>query len=97
VSTKLQFSDNQEFRKWGSVSTIFKKLKENQNNSESIVESYSPEVLLSRLSFSHFIELIRTDDPLKRAFYEVQTIKNNWGVRDLNGQVYTHKDVENYF
>jgi predicted nuclease of restriction endonuclease-like (RecB) superfamily len=40
-------------------------------------------VLLSQLSFSHFIELIKTDDPLKREFYEVQTIKNNWGVRDL--------------
>lgn len=39
--------------------------------------------LLNSLSFSHFIELLKTDDPLKRSFYEVQTIKNSWGVREL--------------
>jgi len=41
------------------------------------------EVLLSRLSFTHFLELIRKDDPLERLFYEVETIKNNWSVREL--------------
>ncbi len=46
-------------------------------------QSCAPELLLSRLSFSHFIELIRADTPLKRAFYEVQSIKNNWSVREL--------------
>ncbi|MDR0799079.1 MAG: PDDEXK nuclease domain-containing protein [Dysgonamonadaceae bacterium] len=40
-------------------------------------------LLLSRLSFSHFLELIRKDDPLERLFYEVETIKNNWSVREL--------------
>jgi len=29
-------------------------------------------VLFSRFSFSHFVELIALDDPLKRAFYEVE-------------------------
>jgi predicted nuclease of restriction endonuclease-like (RecB) superfamily len=43
----------------------------------------TPEVLLSRLSFSHFVELIRKDNPLERLFYEVETIKNNWSVREL--------------
>ena len=42
-----------------------------------------PETLLSRLSFTHFVELIRKDDPLERLFYEVETIKNNWSVREL--------------
>jgi predicted nuclease of restriction endonuclease-like (RecB) superfamily len=40
-------------------------------------------LLLTNLSFSHFIELLKADSPTKRRFYEVQTIKNNWGVRDL--------------
>ena len=40
-------------------------------------------VLLSRLSFSHFIELLKLDAPLQRAFYEVQAVKNNWSVREL--------------
>lgn len=43
----------------------------------------SPELLLSRLSYSHFIELIRFNDPLERLFYEVEAIKNNWNVREL--------------
>ncbi len=43
----------------------------------------APEMLLSRLSFSHFLELLQADTPLKRAFYEVQSVKNNWSVREL--------------
>jgi predicted nuclease of restriction endonuclease-like (RecB) superfamily len=43
----------------------------------------APELLLSRLSFSHFLELLILDRPLQRAFYEVQTIKNSWSVREL--------------
>jgi predicted nuclease of restriction endonuclease-like (RecB) superfamily len=42
-----------------------------------------PNLLLNRLSFSHFIELLNTDSPLKRSFYEIQAIKNNWSVREL--------------
>ena len=42
-----------------------------------------PELLLSRLSYSHFIELLQHDDPLERFFYEVESIKNNWSVREL--------------
>lgn len=34
-------------------------------------------LLLNRLSFSHFIELLKTDNPIMRVFYEVETIKNN--------------------
>lgn len=48
-------------------------------------DSLAPEVdvLISRLTFSHFIELLKTDSALKRAFYEVECLKNNWSVRDL--------------
>lgn len=40
-------------------------------------------LLLTRLSFSHFIELIKADTFLKRVFYEIEAIKNNWSVREL--------------
>lgn len=43
----------------------------------------SPDILLSHLSFSHFIELIKADSSLKRLFYETETIRNNWSVREL--------------
>ncbi|RBL92451.1 PDDEXK nuclease domain-containing protein [Chitinophaga flava] len=57
---------------------------ENVTN-QSIAESAqtAPDLLLSRLSFSHFIELLKSDTLLKRNFYEIETIKNNWSVRDL--------------
>ena len=44
-------------------------------------------VLLSNLSFSHFIELLKADSHEKRRFYEKQALKNNWGVRDLKRAV----------
>lgn len=43
----------------------------------------APDLLVSRLSFSHFIELLKADSALKRAFYEVQAVQNNWSVREL--------------
>ena len=41
------------------------------------------ELLLSRLSYTHFVELLRAKEPLERLFYEVETIKNNWSVKEL--------------
>ena len=48
-----------------------------------------PELLLSRLTYTHFIELVRVSDPLQRLFYEVETIKNNWSVRELKRAIDT--------
>jgi hypothetical protein len=47
----------------------------------------APEKLLRTCSFTHFIELVKIDDELKRTFYEVETIKGNWSVRELKRQV----------
>jgi len=38
-------------------------------------------------SWSKLIELIRIDDPLKRAFYENECLKGNWSVRQLQRQI----------
>lgn len=40
-------------------------------------------VLINKLSFSHFVELVKCEMPLKRIFYETETIKNDWPVRKL--------------
>ncbi len=45
--------------------------------------------LIVSLSFSHLAELIAIDDPLKRAFYEVECIRGNWSVRALKRQIAT--------
>ncbi|HWK03306.1 MAG TPA: PDDEXK nuclease domain-containing protein [Puia sp.] len=47
------------------------------------IENTSTHLLLSRLSFTHFVELIKADTSLKRLFYEVEAISNNWSVREL--------------
>jgi len=39
--------------------------------------------LINQLSFSHFIELLKTDSDLKRSFYEMEAVKNGWSVREL--------------
>jgi predicted nuclease of restriction endonuclease-like (RecB) superfamily len=46
----------------------------------------SPELLL-RLTLSHFIELIRIEDPWKRAFYENECLHGQWSVRQLQRQI----------
>lgn len=46
-------------------------------------DSANLNLLLTNLSFSHFIELLKTDTDTKRRFYEGHAIQNNWGVRDL--------------
>jgi predicted nuclease of restriction endonuclease-like (RecB) superfamily len=39
--------------------------------------------LLSKLSFTHFGELVRETSLLKRTFYETEALRNNWSVREL--------------
>jgi hypothetical protein len=39
--------------------------------------------LLTHLSFSHFIELLKAETGVKRRFYEVHAIQSDWSVRDL--------------
>jgi predicted nuclease of restriction endonuclease-like (RecB) superfamily len=44
-------------------------------------------VLVSKLSFTHFVELIKIGDNLKRTFYELECIKGTWSVRELKRQI----------
>lgn len=46
-----------------------------------------PNLLISKLSFSHIIELAREEDPLKRTFYEIQAIQGNWSLKELQRQI----------
>lgn len=43
--------------------------------------------LIKTLSYTHFVELIKIDDPLKRAFYEMECIKGVWSTRELERQI----------
>ncbi len=46
-----------------------------------------PKKLINSFTFSHFIELLKIDEDFKRIFYEVETIKGNWSVRELKRQI----------
>jgi len=46
-----------------------------------------PEALLTSLSFTHFVELLKIEDALKRAFYETECIRGTWSVRELKRQI----------
>ena len=39
------------------------------------------------LSWSHYIELLKIDDPLERAFYKKEAENERWGVRELKRQM----------
>jgi predicted nuclease of restriction endonuclease-like (RecB) superfamily len=69
VTEELQLPDCQQTR---ILQTVSEELHQN-----------AVDALLGRLSFSHFIELVKINSPLKRLFYETETIVNNWSVREL--------------
>jgi predicted nuclease of restriction endonuclease-like (RecB) superfamily len=39
-----------------------------------------------RLSWSHYLKLMRIEDEYERKFYEIESFKNNWSLRELNRQ-----------
>jgi predicted nuclease of restriction endonuclease-like (RecB) superfamily len=43
--------------------------------------------LFTLLSWSQLLELTRIDDPLKRAFYELESVKSRWSLRELKRQI----------
>ncbi|MBQ9060592.1 MAG: DUF1016 family protein [Firmicutes bacterium] len=48
-----------------------------------------PEVLITRLSFTHLRYIMTLDDPFERFFYELECIKGTWSVRELRRQIDT--------
>ena len=74
-SAKLQTSDNQNDEKWRMPSA---KLEE---------WATPPERLFNRLNYSCLLYLTSIDDPLKRAFYEQETIRGCWTYTELDRQV----------
>jgi len=46
-----------------------------------------PEKILTRLSYTHLEELMNIENPLKRAFYEVECINGVWSTRELQRQI----------
>ncbi len=47
----------------------------------------SVEKLIGKLSYTHLTLLLPIEDPLKRLFYEIESIKGTWSVRELKRQI----------
>jgi len=47
------------------------------------------EKLIRKLSYTHFVQLLSIEEPIKRLFYELECIKGTWSVRELNRQIKT--------
>lgn len=82
VSAELQTIDTEGFN--STISILRTRSAKSKTNAD-----IAPELLLSKLSYSHFIELIRVSESLERLFYEVEAIKNNWSVRELKRAIDT--------
>ena len=41
----------------------------------------------AKLSWSHYVELLKIDDPMERSFYEKEAENEHWGVRELKRQM----------
>lgn len=50
-------------------------------------ESWKPGLLHPNLSWTHYRTLFKADEPGKRAFYEIEAIKNGWSSRELERQM----------
>jgi predicted nuclease of restriction endonuclease-like (RecB) superfamily len=51
------------------------------------IPSISIDDLIKNLSFSHFVELMKINDLLKRCFYELECTRGNWSTRELKRQI----------
>jgi predicted nuclease of restriction endonuclease-like (RecB) superfamily len=83
ASAKSHIADNQLFEIWQTASAKLISTK-----SDNLLQIPN-EKLLNNLSFSHFSILLSIDDPLKRTFYEVETIKGRWSITQLKRQINT--------
>lgn len=92
------FVPNQKYSTASNISESSVQLKSNSSNNETnlicatVSHKFqtSPELMISRLSFSHLREIMTLDDPLARYFYEQECIKCTWSVRELRRQISTN-------
>ena len=92
------FVPNQKYSTASNNSGNSVQLKSNSSNNETnlicatVSHKFqtSPELMISRLSFSHLREIMALDDPLARYFYEQECIKCTWSVRELRRQISTN-------
>ncbi len=69
------------YQKQQTLSAKSKKTKHQALSSNQQAKSQS-----FKLSWSHYLKLMRIDNERERKFYEIEAFKNNWSVRELQRQ-----------
>ena len=69
--------------------TVFRKFQNTENQSVEISETLlrkSVSIPNFQLSWSHYLKLMRIEDIAERQFYEIETLNNQWSLRELQRQ-----------
>ena len=81
LAEELQTTD---FKVLGIGQSVPDFLRLSLGESEPDFQPYTAvSAMLNHLSFTHFIELIKAENAVKRRFYEAEAIRNTWGTREL--------------
>ena len=80
VTQELNSSDHENI-----LGSLTQELESSSGESHDLF--LEPRKLVEKLSFTHFVELIKIADDLKRTFYELECIKGTWSVRELKRQI----------
>ena len=77
----------QNMRQFFSVYSIYE--KPSRISEAQLVKEKAAATLLSplfQLSWSHYLKLMRIEDPNERRFYEIEAFNNNWTLKELQRQ-----------
>ncbi|MHC0448357.1 PDDEXK nuclease domain-containing protein [Flavobacterium sp. 3-218] len=75
-----------EIQKTQTVSAEFKTQKTQSVTAELNRLDYQTLSSFFKLTFTHYVFLMRIDDEKERRFYKIESEKNNWSVRELKRQ-----------
>ena len=81
LSDELEILNNQILQTLSAES-------QNQNSSTTLTNLKNTQILSANfnLSWSHYLKLMRINDVNERKFYEIESFKNNWSLRELQRQ-----------
>lgn len=82
-ASAMHLLEMQDTEKSASVMHLFQDVE----NEQHIGDTIEPQKLISSISFTHFIELMKIDNPVKRMYYEMLTIQTGLSVRELKRQI----------
>ena len=76
-----------ELRRYRLFYLSYPKIRETLSPELNVDGDHGGGDLVTKLSFSHIVELLQCESQTKRRFYEAECIDGNWSVRELRRQI----------